>query len=162
MDHSIASHKLNAELGRGSSSALETTQNIVSGSQNDFFDVSHGPQPGAQEIMHHAPVMNSAESPFTDFSAPQGMAWGQGHTSYHQSNFVCPSNQNFQDTEAPYTTSANNFNEREAFTYSLEPDSVSALLESELAATTFRLAGDFVEVDFVETSRGLDPLNRDS
>lgn len=109
--------------------------NMDIGSQNGFLDLPYGLQPRALETTHNAPITSASAILFKDFS-PQVMTGSQSQTSYNQNNVAGPINLNFQDTEAQFTSCAINFDEREGIQHSSQPDSVSALLEAEIAATS--------------------------
>lgn len=96
-----------------------------------------------------------------DLATPQDVLWGQESASYSPSNIVGTSNLNSNEMETQYPAPAVNFDTGESFGYDMKPDTISALLESELAAVTICPTGSISRAELADMSRELYPPSGD-
>jgi hypothetical protein len=149
-------------LGGEAESVPQSIQNVNTGFQNPFLDVSHGPQPRIQGTVHSARIPNTPANLPMNFSAPQAMSWGQDHTSSHGSNVAGPSNLESHSSGTQHPTFADNYNPGSSFDCNLETASVDAILESELLAVSLRLKGDLSKSELADMRREMNSSSGDS
>jgi len=90
--------------------------------QNNFLDISYGPQPSVPGSLSIDP------------SAPQATAWAHNQLSHREDNVASPGTVTSQQTEIQHTTAPDDVEVGELPEFNRKPDSVGELLELELDA----------------------------
>jgi hypothetical protein len=144
-----SSHPREADPEGNVAAMSQSIQNADTGFQNRLLDISYRLQPGCQGDLQTASILNTSTSSHSDFSAQQTTHSGKHHASHREDNVAGSSFTTRHSSDAQYTASTDKFDVGEPFQYNLEPESVQALLESELSAASFRSIGHIGKADSV-------------
>jgi hypothetical protein len=134
-----SSHPRESDSEGNVATMSQSIQSADTGSQNRLLNVSYRLQPGFQGEIHSASIRNTSTSSHCNHSAQQTRQWGKDNTSCRGKDVAGPSETIFHGSDAQYTDSSDILGAGEPFQYNLEPDSVEALLESELSAASFSI-----------------------
>jgi hypothetical protein len=146
-------------LGGDTGRASSNTQSPHTGFQDRTFN-GRDSQPSTLGTMQTTATPNISVRLSNNQSAPEAIPWGQD-AAHPRNNVVGTSNVDTH-AETQYADPADNFDTGASFDYDIEPDSIAALLGSELAAVTIRPTGIRSKSELADMSRELYPPSGDS